>query len=258
MTLDKILNFNSDSRLSGTCVASFKRDGDVATRSLGNISSASYAPNLESRNREVKICGRSELIDTITMKSQPTASIKITDIDRDNLSLVFQGEDQETINQAVLSSVTVDPYPSIGSTKDIFTITNSTSRVYDVTALVLTHGGSTLVEGTDYVIISKRLGTIRFLKTFNAEVSVEVSANAFNKTPLKIGAVSPKLGIVTLDYYALKPSIGEQCEPEITIEGACSIMTESVLELVIDQDTEVDVKVSFSGIPNLIDLRAED
>lgn len=250
------LNFNTNDRISGSVVVLLSpTDNRSVSRQLGNVKSASYTLNDEHRDRMVKICGRDVHQDTITTKIAPTSTIKIEDLDRANLALMLRGEDGTAINQPELTSLAVDSIALAPSVDQIHSITQDGEQVYNISSLILESNGATLVEGTDYVVISKRQGTIRFLITQAQEVTVEVTAQSFNNIPMILSAANQETFFVTINFYPTRVTANANCEPELVIQGVAVAKHEGSLEIATEQDSELDLMLQWSGQPQLIDFR---
>jgi hypothetical protein len=260
----KVFDIINDAALSGTWKALFA-EGDFSTTptldpiyyDFGNLGPVALNQELTTRPRYRYECGQKVLDQTLIQEQAVTIDAQMLTFPRETLNILFRGEEGDAYGQASLAAVEVDTLAFATTPAVIgrfYQLTNADKKIFNVTDLTLTEGANTLVEGTDYVL-EKVTGMVRFLTAQTADVTVTVTADAFDEKAITLHQSDVRTGKFRLLYFPAKETNGAACEPEIIIDGIGEVVFEEGLTIGSESDAEPNVGIKFTDDPEIYDLR---
>jgi len=264
MSAAKVFERLSDSALSGTWKCLFSEgnhDSDPALDPVyydfGNVAGFGLTQETTTRPRNSYECGRTVLDQTIIQDQKIGGTSTLKEFPPDTIKALYRGADGENHAQTALAAVEVDDLEFSTTPAEIgrfYQLTNGGKKIFKVTNLTLTAGATTLSENTDYKV-EKITGMVRFLTAQTADITVTVTAAAFDQSPILLQEGDIRRGKFRFLYFPVKPTDGSPCSPEMIIDSLGEIVFDQELTIAVDSDTEASVAYNFTGTPELWDLR---
>ena len=270
MNCDLLSQVCPDARLQGTVQALFVEGKfDVCNpasyptnfKDLKTISGFSIQQEPEFEDRYKYTCGKKEIVGKTVKQNSLMFQTTLMDLTLSNIKLLLRGKDTATLSQFGPGISLADPldFSTVPSdSNQTYFLTDSSSgspvSIYNIESILITSGGTPLVEGVDYVV-RKNIGAIKFITTQNAILDINVTAGTLTVNQVDLGAASVTQGFMRILYFPTEDTTGNPCEPEMIIDAVGFISFEDEIGMNVGETTEAAMNFSITGNPRVTDLR---